>query len=102
MRTTHEIEDLLDLVNEIAPQEGERWLGTEEKRADAERVLPALLDLLGKVNESLQLELTMNQIASKENWGVVKLLEEDVSLFYLHQFLFYFCFSVCLQRPRGC
>ena len=79
MGTSHELEDIFDLVKELAPEEGERWLDTDEKQANAERVLPTLLDLLEKVKDSLQLELTMNQIASKENWGVVKLLEEDVS-----------------------
>ena len=62
------MEDIFDLVKELAPEEGERWLDTEEKQANAERVLLTLLYLLEKVKDSLQLELTMNQIASKENW----------------------------------
>ena len=84
MEKVHEVEDCLELLAEVAPtEEGGVWLTDNEKCAEVERVLPTLQGLLVGMKDTLQMELTMNQVASKENWGVVKLLEEDVGFSFL-------------------
>ena len=78
MTKIHGIDDCLELIAEAVPrEEGEKWFGTEEQLSVAQQLMPTLVQLLEKMKKSCDDELTMNRIASGNNWGVVKLLEED-------------------------
>ena len=79
MESSFEVEDCLELLKELAPEDQELWLSDDEKRLAAEKILPSSLQsLLISVKDAFGVENDMNKIASKErNRGVVKLLEDE-------------------------
>ena len=78
MESSFEVEDCLELLKELAPEDQELWLSYDEKCLAAEKILPSLQSLLISVKDAFGVEIDMNKIASKErNRGVVKLLEDE-------------------------